>query len=85
MDPNATLARFRELMRQADEIERGIHEVESNGETPHYNRYERWDDTRAEAAEVMRGLDEWFSKGGFLPDEWLKGWLKGWQRPERKG
>lgn len=29
-------------------------------------------------AEAMRGLDEWLSKGGYLPDEWKAMSNNGW-------
>lgn len=35
-------------------------------------RHGRADDGR-ELAEVVRGLDEWITKGGFLPAEWAPG------------
>ena len=56
MDINAALTDFRALMAAADAAE-----MEIDAE-----------DARMNAAEVARGIDEWLSSGGFLPDAWQR-------------
>lgn len=53
MDPNATLARIRELT--------AIVEAEEGDVGPYMT---------AELAELVTALDEWPSRGGFLPRDW---------------
>lgn len=36
-----------------------------------------WDaDTAIALAELVRALDEWLSKGGFLPESWAGFWIR---------
>lgn len=55
MDPNATLKRILELVEE-------IHSTDN----PNYlaNR-------APELAEAVEALDEWLSRGGFLPTRWI--------------
>lgn len=55
MDPNACLARIRILQTL---IESGPQDPDSM----HYHANE--------LSEAMQDMDEWLSKGGFLPDAW---------------
>lgn len=54
MDPNAALQLFRDSVRMAEEAD-----------TEHAKTGYLID-----AARAMEGLDEWLSKGGFLPAAW---------------
>lgn len=55
MDPNALLAEIRDLTKRSLELP-----TPSNIE-----------DLHVELAEKVEALDEWLSKGGFLPDAWV--------------
>lgn len=55
MDPNAALARIRELVAELD----GWPDTS-----------EHWIVTASELAETVTGLDTWLSSGGFLPLAW---------------
>jgi hypothetical protein len=54
MDPNAALAELRTFLRQWEASAREQRPIEE---------YDR-------AIELARDLDEWLSRGGFLPAEW---------------
>lgn len=56
MDPNAALAEIRKLVERASDLE----------------SFPRPDPAEllTELAEAVEGLDEWLSKGGFLPTAW---------------
>lgn len=56
MDPNEALRELRRIMTQLDKAQ-AAWEVEQLAER---------------AADVFGGLDDWLSKGGFLPDEWRR-------------
>ncbi|MGZ4745679.1 MAG: hypothetical protein ACXVYY_01215 [Oryzihumus sp.] len=57
MDPDAALDHFRRLMlRAAANDADGL--------------YRAADECRTVAAQVMEGLDQWLSDGGFLPKAW---------------
>ena len=58
MDPEAALTRLREL---AEEIIERIDADES---------YDHLDDLPSEMAETFQGLDQWITRGGFLPRDW---------------
>lgn len=59
MDPNAALKRIIEL---SEEIIQGDNTLD----------YESLRQRAEELAETVIGLDEWISKGGFLPTVWRK-------------
>lgn len=59
MDPNVTLARIRELVSELIGVEFD----------PDSNQGGVIDDA-AELAEQVKALDEWMSRGGFVPREW---------------
>lgn len=63
MDVNETLRKLRQLIVD-QELADDDSEAASLG----------W-----EAAELFRGLDEWLSKGGFLPTDWSR--LNAYRRP----
>jgi len=59
MDPNQALANARDAHQRAERF------------------YQKFDDAARLAAleeidKAFEALDEWISKGGFLPDEWRK-------------
>lgn len=59
MDPEATLAEIRAALYRSDEEFDGMY----------------WDELRGvveEVADYFAGLDEWLSKGGFLPRDWSR-------------
>ena len=56
MDPNANLEELRALVRAGNE-------AHDNGEAPAPEDSERM-------VELVSSLDEWLSKGGFLPKAW---------------
>jgi len=56
VDPNEALRELRRIMTQLDKAQ-AAWEVEQLAER---------------AADVFGGLDDWLSKGGFLPDEWRR-------------
>jgi len=61
MDPDAALARIRELasgiITGADSLEMDDYDLSIDGQ---------------DLAEAFQGLDEWIMKGGFLPKDWRK-------------
>jgi hypothetical protein len=57
MDPNATLAAIRELVKQIDNTDRGSANIDLV-------------DLALDLIELVDGLDQWLSKGGFLPSAW---------------
>jgi hypothetical protein len=57
MDPNATLAAIRELVKQIDNTDRGSANIDLV-------------DLALDLIELIDGLDQWLSKGGFLPSAW---------------
>lgn len=59
MDPNAALKRITEL---SEDIIQGDNTLD----------YESLRQRAEELAETVIGLDEWISKGGFLPTAWRK-------------
>lgn len=59
MDPNATLAEIRQL---TTEIARQV----DSGAIIAYDEY----DALRRLCELMQGLDEWITLGGFLPADW---------------
>jgi hypothetical protein len=56
MDPNATLAMLRSLVRKVQD---------SNMDTHPLDRLDQF-------AEHFEALDEWIESGGFLPDAWTR-------------
>lgn len=56
MDPDATLATIREIVREM------LH-----GDPTH----DRRDDLAERLAEYTEALDEWMSKGGLMPRAWI--------------
>lgn len=56
MDPNETLKQLRELLGR-DNTPRSVTAKLC---------------TLADAEELFQALDEWLSKGGFLPEEWKR-------------
>lgn len=60
MDPNATL---RELRQLAAQIITDYDDVEGNGIDQ---------DDANRLAELVEALDDWITKGGFLPGAWAK-------------
>ena len=63
MDPNQALADAREAVARIDALE-------AEGAEAGQNDIEAISDVTNDAMEHYRALDEWISKGGFLPDEW---------------
>jgi len=59
MDPNATLARLREAIADA---ERAMDPESGSNDAEH--------ESLSEITELAAALDEWLSRGGFLPDAW---------------
>lgn len=57
MDPNANLAEQRRLAG-------AIREAADAGVT-------EWGTTAIRLAELVEAMDEWMSKGGFLPEAWI--------------
>ena len=55
MDPNATLSRLREL---SAEITKAFHAGDNAT------------DMGAEMADLFDALDQWITRGGFLPTDW---------------
>ena len=65
MDPNKVLEDAREAMARIDELDRRCEEGEE--EYDYFGQYQ----ARAEVATAaFRALDDWITKGGFLPDKW---------------
>ena len=58
MDPNATLEQLRQLAVQVLNPDREDALV---------------DEAAEEMAELVRALDDWISRGGFLPAAWSRG------------
>jgi hypothetical protein len=56
MDPNATLARLRELLSLWEEWG----SLDSNAEA-----------SMDEIVDLFYGLDQWITSGGFRPDDWM--------------
>lgn len=54
MDSNAALARIREVVQELD------------GETDEF----KYGQLGEELCQLVQGLDEWLSRGGFLPQAW---------------
>lgn len=67
MDPNVTLKEIRDLVRDVDNAVDGKVRMSTQGLA----------DAAEEIADKFRELDEWVSKGGFLP--------KAWQQPAGTG
>lgn len=63
MDPDACLARIRELRKF----------IVEPPENPSPGLIAQFIDTASEMAVLMESLDEWMSAGGFLPEDWRKG------------
>jgi hypothetical protein len=61
MDPNETLAEIREILLNGGIGGRNLVKSYDNG-----NRL----------AELVEALDNWISRGGFLPDAWAKAYAK---------
>jgi hypothetical protein len=59
MDPNKTLREIRELDRKALRLERADKSLPP--------------EDADRLMELVRALDEWLTKGGFLPTDWRKG------------
>lgn len=57
MDVNATLARLRELVKEIDAAADNEHKA----------------DIADEFADLIDGLDQWITRGGFLPSAWQRG------------
>lgn len=55
MDPNATLRRIRELVKELQEPEGDGYDTDTLTE---------------ELTELVSSLDNWLTKGGFLPKQW---------------
>lgn len=62
MDPDAALAEIRDIVR----------ELENTGMNEHSAASRAY-----RLAHLIRGLDEWFSGGGYLPPAWASG--PGWE------
>lgn len=62
MDPNATLARIRELARRIRDADR----VDANN-------FDTYTANADELAFAIDALDSWLSREGFLPADWSKG------------
>lgn len=63
MDPEAALTRIRELAAEIINMSDEIDEFDSFGHV---------DEEANELAETFQGLDEWITKGGFLPKDWRR-------------
>jgi len=61
MDPNANLERCRRLAKRLIEQEENQRRAGDNHDTGGY-----------ELAELFVALDEWISRGGFLPRAWTR-------------
>jgi hypothetical protein len=77
MDPNKTLADLREALRDFHSARRDVqhlYELQESGEslssTQWQNAYDSISHNAQRTAEAAELLDEWLSKGGFLPDAW---------------
>lgn len=63
MDPDAALARLRELL-EPTKVDAMIEDTNTqNGEV---------ESALTEAAELFAALDSWMSKGGFAPGNWKR-------------
>jgi hypothetical protein len=63
MDPDAALARLRELLDPA-KVDAVLNDINTqDGHAEHL---------LSEACDVFAGLDQWISKGGALPKEWTR-------------
>lgn len=58
MDPNETLRRIREVFKNFDDTK--------------VVDYDEISELFCEAETLFESLDEWLSKGGFLPEAWKK-------------
>lgn len=61
MDPNAALERIRKLCEALNANRDGTERLDSSD----------LEDAANELVEYVGALDEWLSKGGFLPQPWL--------------
>lgn len=72
MDPNKALTEARRLWRQADHLWVVAADAEEDGGPEHRVaelREQAWEVYR-ECADQYEALDEWISRGGFLPTLW---------------
>jgi len=60
MDPNEALRIIRSIVSEWDA---------GNGDRPEYSVHDAW----YQLAETCQALDEWLSRGGFLPSAWQPG------------
>jgi hypothetical protein len=72
MDPNETLRRIRALSERivAREAERAEDDSVDGSLSSCFANLEAQEDDAVELAELTHALDEWLTKGGFLPTEW---------------
>lgn len=68
MDPNATLARIRELTAKILDRPRTISSNDSEDPSAKYSLL----DTAQELAEQIEVLNRWIASGGFLPEDWAQ-------------
>lgn len=69
MDPNATLARIREL----------ITAMHVTAGTTRVSAFDAYANQAAELEELVEALDGWLTNGGFLPTGWRSDAQKAWQ------
>ena len=69
MDPNENLRRQRETLEELRELQWEAEEAEERGRSTGAFA-ERQLDLLTELSQLVEDLDEWLSKGGFLPGDW---------------
>lgn len=80
MDPNEVLRDLREVVAEynaaRERKQQALARVEESGEDAEYSRIDSdWFDALENASVALdwfEALDEWLSKGGFLPAGWAK-------------
>jgi hypothetical protein len=75
MDPNQALADARDAIARIDALE-------AEGRDAGQNDMEAIWYASVEATEAYRALDEWISKGGFLPEAWAPRDKDGFKKSE---
>lgn len=71
MDPNKLLSVFRAAaIRWKDHYDRAVELDDKSLFGKASSAYELADDEMRKAFEAAQDLDEWLSKGGFVPDAW---------------
>lgn len=75
MDPNITLEWMRAAIRVTNQHRNlaARYEAEGGLDSTAARHHELADDYARSAVEHAESLDEWMSKGGFLPDGWKVG------------